>query len=128
MKKYKIIYVIIYLLLLVLIFTKGINIGIEGNSYNDYRDKGIIDGFSGSSIFLIYNFIIIITVFLVSLIITIVSSNKIKYKRWIFIGILFLLLFIPTYIEHRSGGVAGINKKIYINILTIPIIIAMISE
>lgn len=126
MKKYKIIYVIIYLLLLILVFTKGINIGIKWNSYDDYRDKGIIDGFSGSSMFLIYNFIIVITVFLVSLIITIISSNKIKYKKWIFIGILILLLFIPTYFEKRSGGVDGIIKEIYINTLTIPIIISMI--
>ena len=64
MKKYKIIYVIIYLLLLILVFTKGINIGIEVNSYNDYYDKGIIDGFSGSSILLIYNLLIIINIFI----------------------------------------------------------------
>lgn len=120
MKKYKVIYVIIYLLLLILIFTKGINVGIEGNSYNDYYDKGIIDGFSGSSILLIYNLLIIITIFINSLIITLVKSNMIKYKSLIFIGILILLLFIPVSIEYRSGGIAGINEERYVNILMIP--------
>ena len=121
MKKYKIIYVIIYLLLLILVFTKGINIGIEVNSYNDYYDKGIIDGFSGSSILLIYNLLIIITIFIISLITTFVKSNRIKYKNLIFIGILILLLFIPVSIEHRSGGIAGINEERYTNILMMPI-------
>ena len=121
MKKYKIIYVIIYLLLLVLVFTKGINIGVEGNSYDDYRDKGIIDGFSGSNTFLIYNFIIIICTFIVSLIITIIKNNKTKYKSFIFAGIIILLLIIPTSIEYRSGGIAGINEERYTNILKMSI-------
>lgn len=121
MKKYKIIYVIIYLLLIILVFTKGINIGIKGNSYNDYYDKGIIDGFSGSSIFLVYNFFIIICIFVVSLIITIIKSNKVKYKSFILVGIVILLLLIPTSIEHRSGGIVGINQERYTNILMVPI-------
>ena len=121
MKKYKIIYIILYILLLILVFTKGINVGIEGNSYNDYNDKGIIDGFSGSSTIFIYNILIIITIFIVSLIVTIIRKNKCKYKNLIFIGIVILLLLIPISVEHRSGGVAGINEEIYTNILMIPI-------
>ena len=60
-KKYKIIYVIIYLLLFILVFARGINIGIEQTSFNDYRDKEIVDGYSGNVVFLIYNFIIFYT-------------------------------------------------------------------
>ena len=121
MKKYKIIYVIIYLLLLVLVFTKGINIGIEVNSYDDYYDKGTVDGFSGSTEFLIYNFLIIIIAFVCSLIITIIKRNKIKYKSFLLIGIIILVLLIPTFIVNRSGGFTGINEERYTNILMIPI-------
>lgn len=121
MKKYKILYVIIYLLLLALVFTGGINIEIKEKSYDDYYDKGIIDGFAGSSVVYVYNFIIVIILFISSLIITLTKNNKIKYKNLIFVGILILLLFIPVYMMHRSGGIAGINEKTYANILRIPI-------
>lgn len=120
-QKYKIIYIITYLLLLILVFTKGINIGIEEYSYNNYHDMGMVDGFSGSKILLIYNLLIIITIFTVSLVITLIRENKIKYKNLIFIGSLILLLFIPVTVEHRSGGIAGDNEEIYANILMIPI-------
>jgi hypothetical protein len=118
MKKYKIIYVIIYILLLILVFTRGINIGIEGSSY---YDGNIIDGFSESSVILIYNIIIVISIFIFSLIITFIKSNKVKYKSLIFIGVIALLLLVPISIEHRSGGIAGIDEKLYTNILNIPI-------
>jgi hypothetical protein len=117
MKKYKLVYVIIYILLLILVFTRGIDGGIVVSSYND----GMIDGFSRCNILLIYNYIIMVSIFVVSLIITFIKNNKVKCKSLIFIGIIILLLLIPTSEEHRSGGEAGINHKIYSNILKIQI-------
>lgn len=121
MKKYKIIYFIIYLLLLIMIVTKGINIGVKGDYFNEYEESGIIDGFSGYRVYLIYNLIIISIIFIIALIITVIKGNTVKHKNLIFIGIIILLLFVPSFIDYRFGGVAGIHMKYYTNILSIPV-------
>ena len=118
MKKYRIIYVIMYLILLVLIFTKGIDIGFELYSHSD---KYVIDGFNETNIVLIFNFSIIVAILIASLIITFSKNNIIKYKG-IIIGILIILvLFIPVFVEHITGGEMGANKEIYKNIFMMPL-------
>ena len=109
MKKYKIIYVILFILLLSLICTKGITSGIETSSYGG--GQLIIDGFCGNIILLIYNLILLICILSVSIAITFKKSNNIKYKIPILILIILLGLLIPVTQENRTGGVAGIHEK-----------------
>ena len=119
MNKFKTIYGIIIMLLLVLVITKGINVGIDGNYY--YPSEGMVDGFSGHFTFLIYNIIIAAISFIVSLIITVIKRNDTEGKIWFFIAIIILILLVPTSINHYSGGIAGINEERYTNILMIPV-------
>lgn len=119
MKKYKIIYVILFILLLSLICTKGITSGIETSSYGG--GQLIIDGFYGNIILLIYNLILLICILSVSIAITFKKSNNIKYKIPILILIILLGLLIPVTQENRTGGVAGIHEKKYFNVLNIKI-------
>lgn len=119
MKKYKIIYVILFILLLSLICTKGITIGIETSSYGG--EQLIMDGFYGSTILLIYNLILLICILIVSIVITFKKSNNTKYKIPILILIVLLALLIPITQENRSGGFAGIHEKKYFNVLNIKI-------
>ena len=119
MKKYKIIYLIVIVVLLVLVCTKGIRIGIIINSFDDYKNSGIIDGFQGNTKFLIFNVIIIISIFITSLIITFKNDNKIKHKKIFLLIIIIALLFIPIFKETRSGGIAGIINKDYYSIINV---------
>ena len=119
MKKYKIIYVILFILLLSLICTKGITIGIETSSYGG--EQLIMDGFYGSTILLIYNLILLICILIVSIVITFKKINNTKYKIPILILIVLLALLIPITQENRSGGFAGIHEKKYFNVLNIKI-------
>ena len=125
MKKSKIVfistYVIAYILIFALIITKGIKIEFIIRHFDDYLDKGIIDGFSGTISILIVNFLISICIFTISLIMTLKKENEIKFKKFFLVGIIILLLFVPTYVKNISGGFAGINNKTYYNILIIPI-------
>lgn len=118
MKKYKKIYIITYLLLILLIITRGSKIGIQ---WSDYIDHGIVDGFSGGSRLLVVNILIIIAIFASSLIITLKKNNRLKYKWLIFTSIVILLLFVPTFIVYRSGGIAGISMQEYTNIVNMSI-------
>lgn len=119
MKKYKIMYVILFILLLSLICTKGITIGIETSSYGG--EQLVMDGFYGNTILLIYNLVWIICILSVSIIITFKKSNNNKFKIPILILIILLVLLIPIVQENRSGGFAGIHEKEYFNILNIKI-------
>lgn len=125
MKKSKIVfistYVIAYILIFALIITKGIKIEFIIRHFDDYLDKGIIDGFSGTISILIVNFLISICIFTISLIMTLKKENEIKFKKFFLVGIIILLLFVPTYVKNTSGGFAGISNKSYYNILIIPI-------
>ena len=119
MKKYKIIYVILFILLLSLICTKGITSGIETSSYGG--EQLIMDGFYGSTILLIHNLILLICILSVSIVITFKKSNSTKYKIPILILIILLVLLIPITQENRSGGFAGIHEEKYFNVLNIKI-------
>ncbi len=121
MKRYKKIYIITYLLLIFLIITRGSKIGIQWSSFDDYIDHGIVDGFSGGSRLLVVNILIIIAIFASSLIITLKKNNRLKYKWLIFTSIVILLLFVPTFIVYRSGGIAGISMQEYTNIVNMSI-------
>lgn len=100
-------YAIICVLLIVLVISGGIPAGIVDYTFNDYIEHHVIDGYTGNGMFLIYNLIIILGVFVASLVITVIKSNKLKHKYLVFAGIVVLLLLIPIRIDKRSGGLFG---------------------
>lgn len=131
MKKYTIIYIVLYIILLTLVFTRGINLGTLVETHDDdYIESGMIevDRVIRSTTFLNYNFYIVIILFITSLIITIRKSNTTNHKKLILGGLIILLLFVPVSFERWVGGVAGMDKKIYSNILSIPISIPIDSR
>jgi hypothetical protein len=111
MKKYKLIYAVIFIITVILILSKGILIGIVVNTYDDYKDYGIVDGFSGKVELLIYNSIIALSLIISSTYFTFKKDNNIKIKIFILLGIMIMLLFVPIGINYYSGGFAGISGQ-----------------
>ncbi|MBO4855714.1 hypothetical protein J5500_04925 [Candidatus Saccharibacteria bacterium] len=78
--------------------------------FDDYLDKGIVDGFHGSISLCVINAIVLF----ISMIVTAVHVNKRNNKTSLAIGIIvatLLIIFLPVYYEERSGGIAGINTQ-----------------
>ena len=111
MKKFKIWYWIIFLIALVMAITKGFDIGIVINSNHGG------EAFEETSILLI-NFVIVLSILIFTLIITINKNNKIKFKWAVFIGIVFLSLFIPVATIYSGDGITSEYIKNYTGIFT----------
>ena len=111
MKKYKIHYIIIYIIVLILAIAKGFDVNISIINYNDYA-KGISNGYQGTIYISIINLIIVLAIWIYSLIITLKKNNKTKYKWLIFIGIILLSLFIPTGLHSYSSGLSFDRKYV----------------
>ena len=107
MKRFKMFYVIVMILNLILVFTKGFSANLLIYSYND-ANKGIRDGFQGDVSLSIINCFIIAIIIILTIITTLNKNNKIKVK-WLFglVTIIFAL-FIPIGVHSYSGGIAGI--------------------
>ena len=107
MKRFKMFYVVVVILNLILVFTKGFSANMLIYSYN-YANKGIIDGFQGDVSLSIINCFIIAIIIILTIASTLNKNNKVKVK-WLFslVTIIFAL-FIPIGIHSYSGGFAGI--------------------
>lgn len=115
MNRFKIFYVIIIILSIIMIFTKGFYGSIIIYSYND-ADRGIIDGFQGNVFLSMINCFIIAIIMILTIIITFNKNNKINIKWLLFVAITLLVLYIPIGIHYYSGGIAGIiaENSIYL--------------
>lgn len=108
MKKYKMFYVIVMILNLIMVFTKGFSANIIIHSYDD----GIMfDGFQGKVLLSIINCFIIAIIIILTITATLNKNNKIKIK-WLFCLVTIMIaLCIPIGIHSYSGGYAGIIDK-----------------
>ena len=103
MKKFKIYYIIVFLLSLILAISKGFNFSLLITSYSDKN----IDGNQGTLYVLLINLIIVSLIWIVSFIVTLIKKNKINYKWLLFIGLILLTLFIPVSINSYYAKVEG---------------------
>ncbi|MBR3049365.1 MAG: hypothetical protein IKG58_02240 [Bacilli bacterium] len=113
MKKFKIYYIIVFLLSLILAISKGFNFSLLITSYSDKN----IDGNQGTLYVLLINLIIVSLIWIVSFIVTLIKKNKINYKWLLFIGLILLTLFIPVSINSYYAKVEGVLNKDYIGII-----------
>lgn len=113
MRKYKIFYIIVFLISLILAISKGFDFSILVTSYSDKN----IDGNQGTLYILLINIIIVLSIWIVSLIVTLKKKNKINHKWLLFICLILLTLFIPVSINSYYAKVAGVLNKDYIGIL-----------
>lgn len=110
MNKFKVFYVVVIILSIVIILTEGFPANIIIDSYDDY-DLGIIDGFQGYISLSITNCCIMAIIIILTAIITFNKKNKINKKILVFILIILLSFGIPIGTHFYSGGIAGtINK------------------
>ena len=115
MYKFKIFYVIVIIINIIMIFTKGFDGNVIIHSYND-ADVGIIDGFQGNVWLSIINCFVVAIIIISTIIMTINKNNKINIKWILFVTTILLALFIPIGIHSYSVGIAGITdeKNIYL--------------
>ena len=116
MKKYIITYVAIFLVAILSIITKGIPwelvIAFIGQRY-------VFDGFAYGVCLLPGNILIAATCLLISILITVRSSNKIPKKWLIMFGIYAAILLVPLVSVITSGGIAGgIRERRYFSPIT----------
>ena len=110
MKILKILYVVVIILSIIMILTKGFSGNLIVYSYNE-ADKGIIDGFQGDIYLSMYNCFIIAMIIILTTIITFNKKNKTNKKILLFVLIILLSLYIPIGIHSYSGGFAGITNE-----------------
>ena len=79
------------------------------NSFDDYKDNGIIDGFAGSTLVFPISIIILIAS-IVGIIMIIKGKNRI-IRTFGIVTIVALCIFMPICNVHRSGGIAGIVEN-----------------
>lgn len=115
MKKFKIFYITVIILSIIMIFTKGVDGNILIYSYND-ADRGIMDGFQGNVFLSILNCFVVTIIIILTIIMTFNKDNKINIKWLLFVFTILLALSIPIGIDSYSGGIAGIidEKNIYL--------------
>lgn len=115
MDKFKIFYVIVIILSIIMVLTKGFDGNMIIYSYND-TDIGIIDGFQGNVFLSILNCFVVAIIIILTIIMTFNKNNKINIKWLLFVLTILLALSIPIGIDSYSGGIAGIidEKNIYL--------------
>ena len=124
MKRFKMFYVIVMILNLILVFTKGFSANLIIYSYND----GMIDGFQGDISLSIINCLIIAIIIITTIITTLNKNNKINIK-WLFCLVTIVIaLFIPIGIHSYSGGIAGIIDEDNMYIWNIAFYLAKINS
>ena len=107
-RKIYLIYLIIMILEVVMILTKGFDTNVLIYSYIDGAE--VADGQSIEIYLSIFNTIIFFLILVVSAIITFNKNNEIKYKKIILFLIILLSLFIDCFVYHITGGIAGENS------------------
>lgn len=115
MDKFKIFYVIVIILSIIMVLTKGFDGNMIIYSYND-ADIGIIDGFQENVFLSILNCFVVAIIIILTIIMTFNKNNKINIKWLLFVLTILLALSIPIGIDSYSGGFAGIidEKNIYL--------------
>lgn len=115
MDKFKIFYVIVIILSIIMVLTKGFDGNMIIYSYND-ADIGIIDGFQENVFLSILNCFVVAIIIILTIIMTFNKNNKINIKWLLFVLTILLALSIPIGIDSYSGGIAGIidEKNIYL--------------
>ena len=119
MNKFKVFYVVVIILSIIMILTKGFSGNIIVYSYND-ADIGIVDGFQGNVFLSTLNCIIIAIIMILTIIMTFNKKNKINKKLLLFVLIILLSLCIPIGIHSYSGGFAGTINEDNLYLWNIP--------
>lgn len=115
MKKYWIFYIVVALLTITMIVTKGFPSNLLMYSYDEV-EQGIVDGFQGEVSLSQINIIYVSFFTLLTIVITINKKNKLKLK-WLFMCIIIGLMFLVRLgIDSYSGGITGIlgDQGIYL--------------
>lgn len=119
MKKYIFRYIFIIVIMIVLYFLKNNQPTLLLSEFDDYLDKGIIDGLSGTYFLLVANMSFSIILSLVTATTTIAKENKVKFKYLIATAIILTLFFIFPIIKlNYFGGIEGGTGEKFISIFT----------
>ena len=105
--------------MIVLYFLKNNQPTLLLSEFDDYLDKGIIDGFSGTYFLLVANMSFSIILSLATATTTMAKENKIKFKYLIATAIILTLFFIFPIIKlNYFGGIEGGTGEKFISIFT----------
>ena len=119
MKKYIFRYIFIIVIMIILYFLKNNQPTLLLSEFDDYLDKGIIDGLSGTYFLLVANMSFSIILSLVTATTTIAKENKVKFKYLIATAIILTLFFIFPIIKlNYFGGIEGGAGEKFISIFT----------
>ena len=119
MKKYIFRYVFIVVLMIILFFIKDMQPKLLLNEFDEFLDKGIVDGLEGSYFLLTANACFAVILSLATVTTTIAKENKVKFKYLIATAILFTLFFIfPIVKLNYFGGIAGGVGEDFISLFT----------
>ena len=116
MKKFEIFYVIIIIICIIMIWTKGFDwsIGINSEENGPEGIQFVVHDFITSREYLLIGNCIISSIIIISMIfMTLNKNNKIKIKWVLFIIITMSVLFIPLGENITSGGLYGITNQEY---------------
>ncbi len=111
MKKYVCIYLIIFAVLLLMIFTRGISQGVVLHEH----DWGML---RAKTVFLIYNSIVSLVCLITANISTVSKKNRIRFKWIIPVAVLIVFVFfIPVVYVWQVGGAAGGVHEYYFTVI-----------
>ncbi len=117
MKKYKIIYIVLILICIVMILTKGITVGTTIKEVGS-QEIANIDGDYEYIDILIFNIGILLAILIVSVYVTFNKKNIIKLKYVILLCVFILLLWIPIGMQHNMGGSQiTLGRETYISLI-----------
>jgi len=118
MKKFKIFYIIISIITIAMIITKGFSSTVYIPLYND-SDFGMTGGFQKDLYLSMINAAIVLVIIILLIIVTINKNNNIRNKWLLLIGLIFLSMFIPIGIYSCSSGYNGIVADKNVSVLNI---------
>ena len=119
MKKYKIIYIVLILICIVMIVTKGITVGTTIKEFGS-QEMANIDGDYGYIDIFIFNICILLAILIISVCVTFNKKNTINLKYAILLCVFILLLWIPIGIQYNMGGSQLIlGRETYISLINI---------
>lgn len=119
MKKYIFRYCFIIGIIVVLYLIKDKQPTLLLSEYDDYLDKGIVDGFTGTYFLLLANACFSMILCIATATTTMIKANKVKFKYVISSAIIITLIFIFPMVKNNSfGGEANISQEEYISMFT----------
>lgn len=110
MKKFKILYMLIFIFIAIMILTDGVPGNLNIYSYN-YADYGWTDGLQGNLYLSIINCFVILIIIMFMTLLTFNRKNKTKNKIIVFLGFIILALLIPIGKDSYSGGIEGLKGE-----------------